>query len=152
MPTNQVLTRYSDNPNDINLVIDFIFLWSRSSELNHHMIHLELCLMSDHALLTISIPIVEEFVNSSKWFIIKNSKKEVVFIKDITDSLKELNISNLLDSNRLENTVKFFANSVEHVWERNSKSINITKHLKSWWNKNCNKSLTKYRSSKNLKD
>jgi len=39
--TNCVLTRYSDNKNDSNLVIDIKFLWSSSSELNNHVIHLE---------------------------------------------------------------------------------------------------------------
>jgi len=63
------------------------------------MIYLEWHLISDHAPLTISISIVEEFVNSSKQSIIKNSKKEAAFIKDITNSLKELDTSNLLDSN-----------------------------------------------------
>ena len=152
MPTNQVATRYSDNPNDTNSVIDLMFLWSGSLELNNHTIHPEWCLMSDHAPLNISIPIVEEFVNSSKWSIIKNSKEEAAFIKDITNFFKELNTSNLLDSNWLENAVNSFANSVEHAWERNFKSINVTKHSKSWWNEDCNKSLTKYKSSRNLED
>jgi len=98
--------------------------------------------MSNHTPLTISIPIVEEFVNSSKQSIVKNSKEEAAFIKYVTNSLKELYISNLLDSNWLENIVNSFANSVEYTWERNFKSVNITKHSKSWWNEDCNKSLT----------
>ena len=131
MPTNQVPTRYLDNLNDTNSVINLMFLWSGSLELNNHMIHLEWCLMSNHTPLTISILIVEEFANSSKWSIVKNSEEEAAFIKDVTNSLKELDISNLLDSNWLENTVNFFANSVEYTWERNFKSINVTKHSKS---------------------
>jgi len=109
-----------------------MFLWSGSSELNNHTIHLECCLTSNYASLTISIPIVEEFVNSSKWSIVKNSEEEAVFIKDITNSFKELNTFNLSDSNQLENAVNSFANSVERAWEINSKSINVTKHSKSW--------------------
>ncbi len=38
--TNQVSTRYLDNPNDSNLVIDLIFLYSGSLELNSHSIYL----------------------------------------------------------------------------------------------------------------
>jgi len=38
-PTNQVPTRYSDNQNDSNLVIDLMFLQLNSSELNNHMIY-----------------------------------------------------------------------------------------------------------------
>ena len=38
-PTNLVPTRYSDNVNDSNLVIDLMFLHSRSSILKNHTIH-----------------------------------------------------------------------------------------------------------------
>jgi len=38
-PTNPVLTRYSDNVNDLNSVIDLMFLRSGSSKLNNHSIH-----------------------------------------------------------------------------------------------------------------
>jgi len=56
--TNQVPTRYSDNVNNSNLVIDLMFLCSGSSELNNHLIHLDWCLMLDHTPLTITITIV----------------------------------------------------------------------------------------------
>jgi len=39
-PTNQFLTRYSDNHNDSNLVINLIFLRQDSLELDNYMIHL----------------------------------------------------------------------------------------------------------------
>ena len=64
--TNQVLTRYSDNMNDSNSVIDLIFLCSSSSELDNHSIHPDQHLMSDHTLLTITIPIAEKSINSTK--------------------------------------------------------------------------------------
>ena len=35
LPTNQVPTRYSDNGHDFNLVIDLIFLYCGSSEMNN---------------------------------------------------------------------------------------------------------------------
>jgi len=37
--TNQVPTRYSDNLNNSNLVIDLIFLQPTSLEFDNHMIH-----------------------------------------------------------------------------------------------------------------
>ena len=58
---------------------------------------------------------MEEFVNFSKQSIVKNSEEEAVFIKVITNSFKELDTSNLSDSNWLENTVNSFANSVERA-------------------------------------
>ena len=104
--TNQVLTRYSNNINDSNLVIDLIFLCSRSSELNNHSIHSNWCLTSDHAPLTITITIIEESINSTKCSIIKDSKEEAVFIKNITIFIRNLNTFNLSDITSLDN-VKF---------------------------------------------
>jgi len=40
-PINQVPTRYSNNDNDSNLVIDLMFLQCDSSELNNYLIHPE---------------------------------------------------------------------------------------------------------------
>ena len=113
--TNQVLTRYSDNSNDSNSVIDLIFLWSRLLELNNYLIHPDWYLISDHAPLTITIPIVEENINSSKHSIVKNSKEEVVFIKEVITSIKGFDMSILHDINRLENVVNTFAYYVEYT-------------------------------------
>ena len=151
-PTNQVLTRYSDNANDLNLVIDLMFFYSRSSELNNHSIHSNQNLMSDHILLTITIPIVEERINSTKHSIIKDSKEKVAFIKDVTIFIRNFNTSNLSDINSLDNVINEFANEVKSAWEKNSKIINITRHSKSWQNKDYSRDLKNYRLSKNLED
>jgi len=37
--TNYVSTRYLNNQNDLNLVINLMFLYPNSSELDNHMIH-----------------------------------------------------------------------------------------------------------------
>ena len=150
--TNQVPTRYLNNLNDSNSVIDLMFLHSRLIELNNHLIHLDWHLTSDHAPLTITISIVEESVISFKHSIIKNSKEEVAFIKDATISIRNLNTSNLSDINSLENIVNTLANNVEHAWEKNSKTINIMRYSKSWWNKDCSRDLRNYRLSRNLED
>jgi len=151
-PTNQVLTRYSDNINDSNLVIDLMFLHSSSRKLNNHSIYPEWYLTSYHASLTITIPIVEESVNSTKHSIIKDSDKETAFINDITLSIRNLNMSNLSDIVSLNNIVNDFTNKVNNAWEKSSKIINIMKHSKSWWNENCNRDLANYRLLKNLED
>ena len=39
--TNQVSTRYLENQNNSNLVINLMFLWLNSSEFNNYMIYLE---------------------------------------------------------------------------------------------------------------
>ena len=56
---NQVSTRYSNNNNDSNSVIDLMFLQYGSTKLNNHSIHPNWCLTSDHVPLLITIPIAE---------------------------------------------------------------------------------------------
>ena len=129
-----------------------MFLWNRLSELNNYLIHLDWHLTSDHILLTITIPIIEENVNLSKHSIAKNSKEELVFIKDVITTIKGLDTSNLYDVNSLENAINMFTHYIECIWEKNSKYINIIRHFKSWWNKKCNKSLNTYRMLKKLED
>jgi len=73
---NQVPTRYSDNDNDSNLVIDLMFLWCGSSELNNHSIHPDWHLTSDHAPLSITIPIAEENIDLHKRTIKKIAKRK----------------------------------------------------------------------------
>jgi len=88
--------------------------------------------MLDYAPLTISIPIVEESITLTKHSIIKDSKEESSFIKDIITSIRNLNTSNLSSVFSLDSAVNEFANAVESAWVKNSKVVNITKHFKSW--------------------
>jgi len=61
-----VPTRYSDNPSKSNSVIDLMFLWSGSSELNTYHIHPDWHCLLDYAPFMVTIPIVEEHVEKSK--------------------------------------------------------------------------------------
>jgi len=65
-PINPCPTRYSDTTGEANSVIDLMFLHYGSSELNHHSILPESCLSSDHAPLSINIPIYKEVICTSK--------------------------------------------------------------------------------------
>jgi len=119
--TNSVSTRYSDIAGEANLVIDLIFLPSRSIELNNHSIYSDLCLTLDHAPLTVSIPIAEENVNLSKLSISKNSKEEITFVNEITIIIKNLNTSNLMDCDKLEDIVNLLASNIKQGWGKNTK-------------------------------
>jgi len=66
MLTNPSSTRFSDTAGEANLVIDLMFLRYGSSKLNQYLIHLDSYLSSDHVPLTITISIVDVFVNTSK--------------------------------------------------------------------------------------
>ena len=147
--TNQVPTRYSDIVGESNSIIDLMFLRSRLTELNNHLIYPDQRLTSDHASLTVSIPIVEENVITFKQSIIKNSEEEANFVKEVSSIIKNLNVFNLTDTDKLED-VNIFTSNIEHAWERNSKCINIMKHSKSQQNEEYSQSLGKYRMSRNL--
>jgi len=65
-PTKQVPTRYLDNHQDSNSVINLIFLRPESLEHNNHTIHPDWRLTSDHAPLTVDISIFEEHIQTRK--------------------------------------------------------------------------------------
>ena len=111
--TNSIFTRYFDTASEANLVIDLIFLQSRSIKLNNHLIHPDLYLILDHTPLTVSIPIAEENINSFKLSISKNSKEEIMFVNEVMTIIKNLNTSNLIDCNKLEDIVNLLVSNIE---------------------------------------
>ena len=72
-PTNPCPTKYSDIAGESNSVIDLMFLQYGSSELDQHSILPDFQLFSDHAPLSINIPIFKEIHPNIK--IISGSKK-----------------------------------------------------------------------------
>ena len=108
--------------------------------------------MSNYALLTIAIPIIEEHINMRKRTIVKNNNEEIMFIKKLTAALRNINMSDISDISSLESTVNAFASSVDSIWSKNSKITNIVVHSKSLWNTNCRHDLNAYRASKSLED
>ena len=113
--TNQVPTRYLDMVSKANSVIDLMFLRSGYNELNNHSIHPEWWLSSNHASIMVSIPIAEENIITSKFSIAKNSKEEENFIKDASYGIKNIDVSDLSDSNKLEDATNSLASSFENA-------------------------------------
>ena len=66
-----------------NLVINLVFLCSYIEKFNNHSISPELYGLSDHALLSVYIIIEEEFIQKKKFTIIKSSKEEKEFMKEL---------------------------------------------------------------------
>ena len=150
--TNLILTRYLDNENGSNSVIDLMFLHSGSNELDSYIIYLEWCLSLDHAPLTITIPIIEEYIISSKCSISNGSKEEEAFIKDVSWIIKNLNTSNISDSSSLDNLVNSLTQEVKNAWNKHLKTVRIMKHSKSWWDNKYSHNLETYRLTRNLDD
>ena len=151
-PTNCVPTRYSDSDTRSNSVIDCMFLWSGSTEINTHSIHPDLHLLSDYTSLSVTIAIEEENIDLFKSSIAKNSEEEKNFIKNISVAIKNINISNLSDHSKIEEVTNSLASRIEFAWKTNTKQVWIMKHSKSWWNNNCNCALNKYRTTRNLEN
>ena len=82
--TNPVPTRYLDNWNDSNLAINIIFLRQDSLKFDNHIIHPDWRLSLDHTPLTISIIIIKDYIQTRKYILVKNSKEEEKFIKELS--------------------------------------------------------------------
>jgi len=127
-----------------------MFLKYSLEKLDNHTIHSEWRLLSDHTSFTITIPIKEQYTYNGKHFIAKSSAEEKLFIKDKIKNISTINTFNLSDIELFENVINLFAITIEKAWKKNSKIINISRHLKSWWDMNCSKDLEIYRSTRSL--
>jgi len=66
---------------------------------------------------------------------VKNSNEEISFIKDISCTIKNIDVLDLSDSCKLEEVTDLLTSRIELTWKANLKQVKITKHSKSWWNK-----------------
>ena len=108
-PTKHFPTRYSDNQQDFNSVIDLIFLRPESLEYDNHSIHPNWRLTSDHASLTVNIPIFKEHVQTRRQMLAKNNKEEEYFLNELIDAIKEINAENIQSKEVLEYVIQLFA-------------------------------------------
>jgi len=151
-PTNPCLTRYSNTPGELNSVIDLMFLHFDFSKLDQHSILLESYLSSDHAPLTVTIPLSEEVVQTSKLTLASKSDQESEFIKDVISNFKGLDMTSIKNSDKLDQVIKQFGSIIDNIWTKNAKKSRISKHSKQWWMEDCSRSLDIYRSSKSLEN
>ena len=84
--------------------------------------------------------------------IVKESEEEKTFVNEVIKAIKDINTSNLSNVISLKNVIYAFARSMERIWEKNLKIVNITKHSKSWWDMNYRRDLEKYRLSEHIKN
>ena len=91
------------------------------TELNNHSVHPDWCLSSDHVPLTVLIAINKENIDSFRFSIAKNSEEEASFIKEVSYAIKSIDITDLSDSNKLEEVTNSLVSKIEYIWKINSK-------------------------------
>ena len=62
--------------------------------------------------------------------LVKNSKEENSFINKLMEAIKEINTKNIYNKDVLKKIVQELASTIERIWYKHSKIINITKHSK----------------------
>jgi len=80
--------------------------------------------------------------------LVKNSKEKENFITELIEVITKLNTKNISSKETLEQIVQTIANDIDRIWFKYSQVVNITKHSKAWWNKDCQRDLENYRISK----
>ena len=126
----------------------FIQIWSKLTIITSYLISV----ISDHTSLTIDISIMEEFIQEKWHTIIKNSKEEENFISELTNVIGNINLSSISDREFLKLIISEYVRISESTWYKFSQYVNITKHSKTWWNKEYQVKMTNYKSSKMIED
>ena len=128
--TNPCPTKYSNMAGESNSIIDLMFLCYGSSELDQHSIISESWLLSDHAPLSVVIPLFKEVIQTSKLSLALKSKQESDFITDIISKFKNLDTTNFKNIVNLEWVVKQLGTIIDQAWTKNAKKCKISKHSK----------------------
>ena len=151
-PIKNVPTRFSDNDNNANSVVDLVFLCLSFPEFNCYIIHPDWRLSSDYTLITVNILIYKERISYTRQSLVKGSDEGKKFIKSIIQVIKNLNISYIHNTDTLEEVVQLLLSKIEKLWQKYLKPIKITRHSKAWWTDNCRLSLDRYQYSQNIKN
>jgi len=75
-PTENFPTRFSDNNQNLNSVLDLVFTQPSSTEFNCHYIYPDWRLMSNHTSITVDIHIDDENIPTKQRSLVKGSDKE----------------------------------------------------------------------------
>jgi len=73
-------------------------------------------------------------INITIWSIKKDNDDKKKFIKSLMNSIKQLDITDIMSKEDLQTIVLQLATTFENAWSQYSKLKYITKHFKEWWN------------------
>ena len=149
---HQVPTHYTDNSNDSNSIINFLFPWSNSVKIDSYFILPEFWHLLDHIFLIADISIMEEFIQEKWQTIIRNSKEKENFVSELTNMIGNINTLSIPNKETLETIIQEYARISESIWYKFSKNVNITKCSKVWWNEEYHNKMNKYRFSKTIEN
>jgi len=96
-----------------------MFLRPELLEHDSYSIYLEWRFILDHASLTVNIAIFEEHVQTKKCTIVKDSEEEENFVNELINTIKRLNMENILYKEALKHIVHTFADHTERIWYKN---------------------------------
>jgi len=63
-----------------------------------------------------------------------------------------VNTTSIHNTESLEEVVQYLASKTKKIWFEHSKTVNITRHSKAWWNKDYRHSLDKYCQTQSLEN
>ena len=63
-----------------------------------------------------------------------------------------MNTTSIQDTESLEEVVQHLVTKIEDIWLKHSKTVNITRHSKAWWNEDCHHMLNKYQQTCSLEN
>ena len=114
---HQILTHYSDNSNNVNSVINFMFLRPNLIEMDNYSILPESQHSSNHIPLTVNIFTMEEFIQVKQHIIIRNSEEEEKkFISELTNAIGNINTSSISNKETLKAIVQKYTRLSEFIW------------------------------------
>ena len=117
-----------DSPQDLNSVLDLMFLYTNIEEFNNYTISPDFWGLSNHTSLSVYIIIKEKFIQDRKLAIVKNSKKEKKFINKLRSRVSYIDTTNIHNCEILEEVTQEFASIAEELWYKHSKYGNTLKH------------------------
>jgi len=84
-------------------------------EFNNHLISLDLQSPLDHASISVSFIVEEEFIQEKKQSIVRNSDKEKEFVNKLRYQMDSIEITNIANYKELEYAIQEFAFTIEDL-------------------------------------